>query len=437
MDSSIGISHRRVMSIALPIVLSNISIPILGAIDTGVIGQLGNAVAIGAVGIGAIILSAVYWLFGFLRMGTTGFVAQAYGRDDTSEVVALLVRGLLIGLACGFFVILIHPILFWLSFLISPSSAEVELLALDYMSIRIFSAPAIIATYAIMGWLIALEKTKYVLILQLAMNGLNAALDFWFVLGMGWGVEGVAWATFIAEWFAFFMGLGICCALSQNFPKIDWSLIFSKTKVIAILVVNRDIFLRSFMLEIIFVSFLMTSGKFGDVELAATQILLQFLHISAYGMDGFAFAAEVLVGQAFGKTNRSMLRDAVVKSGVWTFTIAVFMAVTYAFLGGFFIAIMTTSNEVRLVSENFLIFIVLGPIFGALPFLMDGIFVGATRSVDMRNMMFLSLIIYALSAYILINLYGFYGLWVALLVSYAARGISLLTKYPRLESSII
>ena len=174
------------MSIALPIVLSNISIPILGAIDTGVIGQLGNAVAIGAVGIGAIILSAVYWLFGFLRMGTTGFVAQAYGRDDTSEVVALLVRGLLIGLACGFFVILIHPILFWLSLLISPSSAEVELLALDYMSIRIFSAPAIIATYAIMGWLIALEKTKYVLILQLAMNGLNAALDFWFVLGMGW-----------------------------------------------------------------------------------------------------------------------------------------------------------------------------------------------------------------------------------------------------------
>ena len=239
--------------------LSNISIPILGAIDTGVIGQLGNAVAIGAVGIGAIILSAVYWLFGFLRMGTTGFVAQAYGRDDTSEVVALLVRGLLIGLACGFFVILIHPILFWLSFLISPSSAEVELLALGYMSIRIFSAPAIIATYAIMGWLIALEKTKYVLILQLAMNGLNAALDFWFVLGMGWGIEGVAWATFIAEWFAFFMGLGICVALSQNFPKIDWSLIFSKTKVIAILVVNRDIFLRSFMLEIIFVSFLMTS----------------------------------------------------------------------------------------------------------------------------------------------------------------------------------
>ena len=151
--------------------------------------------------------------------------------------------------------------------------------------------------------------------------------------------------------------------------------------MIAILVVNRDIFLRSFMLEIIFVSFLMTSGKFGDVELAATQILLQFLHISAYGMDGFAFAAEVLVGQAVGKSNRSMLRDAVVKSGVWTFTIAVFMAVTYAFLGGFFIAIMTTSNEVRLVSENFLIFIVLGPIFGALPFLMDGIFVGATRSV--------------------------------------------------------
>ena len=424
------------MSIAFPIVLSNISIPILGAIDTGVIGQLGNPIAIGAVGIGAIILSAVYWLFGFLRMGTTGFVAQAQGRDDASEVVALLVRGILIGLACGFFVILIHPILFWLSFLISPSSNEVELLALDYMGIRIFSAPAIISTYAIMGWLIALEKTKYVLILQLTMNGLNAVLDFWFVLGMGWGVEGVALATFIAEWFALLMGLAICFALSQNFPKIIWTLIFSRTKIITILLVNRDIFLRSLMVEMIFVSFLMTSGKFGDVELAATQILLQFLHISSYGMDGFAFAAEVLVGQAVGKSNRFMLRDAVIKSALWTFVIAIFLALIYALYGSFLIKIMTTSDEVILASESFLIFIVLGPIFGALPFLMDGIFVGATRAIDMRNMMFLSLIIYAVSAYLLIDLYGFYGLWLALLVSYAARGISLVIRYPKLEKSI-
>lgn len=424
------------MSIALPIVLSNISIPILGVIDTGVIGQLGNPTAIGAVGIGAIILSAIYWLFSFLRMGTTGFVAQAQGRKDAPEVIALLIRGLLLGLACGFFVILIHPILFWLSFLISPSSNEVELLALDYMRIRIFSAPAIISTYAIMGWLIALEKTKYVLILQLTMNGLNAVLDFWFVLGMGWGVEGVAWATFIAEWFALLMGLAICFALSQNFPKIIWTLIFSRTKIITILLVNRDIFLRSLMVEMIFVSFLMTSGKFGDVELAATQILLQFLHISSYGMDGFAFAAEVLVGQAVGKSNRSMLRDAVIKSGLWTFVIAICLALIYAFFGSFFIKIMTTSDEVILASEAFLIFIVLCPIFGALPFLMDGIFVGATRSIDMRNMMFLSLIIYVVSAYVLIDLYGFYGLWIALLVSYAARGISLLTRYPKLEKSI-
>ena len=437
MDSSRSITHRRVLAISLPIVLSNISIPILGAIDTGVIGQLGDAIAIGAVGIGAIILGAVYWLFGFLRMGTTGFVAQAFGRDDTSEVVALLIRGILIGFFCGLFVILIHPIIFWLSFLISPSSNQVEVLALEYMGVRIFSAPAIISTYAVMGWLIALEKTKYVLILQLTMNGLNAILDFWFVLGLGWGVEGVAWATFIAEWFAFFVGLGICFTLSKNFPKIIWSIVFSRTKILSILLVNRDIFLRSLMLEMIFVSFLMTSGKFGDVELAATQILLQFLHISAYGMDGFAFAAEVLVGQAVGKSNRIMLRDAVIKAGLWTFIIAVFMSIIYAILGPLFIQIMTTSDEVRLVSETFLIFIVIGPILGALPFLMDGIFVGATRSVDMRNMMFLSLIIYALAAYVLVGLYGFYGLWVALLVSFIVRGLSLLSKYPRLEKSII
>jgi len=193
------ITNRRVLSIAVPIVLSNATIPILGAVDTGVVGQLGDPVPIGAVGIGAIILSAIYWVFGFLRMGTVGLTSQALGAGDRGEADALLSRALLIGFGGGFLLILLQFPIFAGAFLISPASAEVEGLARDYMAIRIWSAPAAIAIYGITGWLIAAERTRAILVIQLWMNGLNILLDLFFVLGLGWGVEGVAMATFLAE----------------------------------------------------------------------------------------------------------------------------------------------------------------------------------------------------------------------------------------------
>ena len=201
------VTHKRVLNIALPIMISNATVPILGAVDTGVVGQIGLAAPIGAVGIGAIILSAFYWFFGFLRMGTVGLTAQAAGEDDSAEVAALLTRGLMIGLGAGLAVIALQIPLFWAAFQVSPASDEVESLARAYMNIRIWSAPAAIALYAITGWLIAQERTGGVLMIQLLMNGLNIGLDLVFVLGFDWGVAGVAWATFIAVWAGLALGL--------------------------------------------------------------------------------------------------------------------------------------------------------------------------------------------------------------------------------------
>ncbi len=293
------ITHRRVLNIAVPIVLSNATVPILGAVDTGVVGQMGQAAPIGAVGLGAIILTAIYWIFGFLRMGTTGLAAQALGRGDHAEVAALLSRALLIAAAAGLALIMLQQPVFWGAFRIAPASDEVETLARAYMEIRIWSAPAAIAIYGITGWLIAAERTRAVLLLQLWMNGVNILLDLWFVLGLGWGVEGVALATFIAEWSALALGLWLCRAA---FRGRDWrrvALVFNRLRLLQMSSVNGDILIRSVLLQAAFVSFLFFGAGLGDVTLAANQVLLQFLSITAYALDGFAFAAEALVQNVF------------------------------------------------------------------------------------------------------------------------------------------
>ena len=304
------VTHKRVLNIALPIMISNATVPILGAVDTGVVGQIGLAAPIGAVGIGAIILSAFYWFFGFLRMGTVGLTAQAAGEDDSAEVAALLTRGLMIGLGAGVAVIALQIPLFWAAFQVSPASDEVESLARAYMNIRIWSAPAAIALYAITGWLIAQERTRAVLVIQIWMNGLNVVLDLWFVLGLGWGVGGVALATFIAEVSGAAMGLWFCRAAFRQPDWRNWARVFDRLRWVRMVKLNSDILIRSLLLQAMFVSFLFIGSDMGDVTLAANQVLMQFLMITAYGLDGFAFAAEALVGRAVGAGQRAVLRRA-------------------------------------------------------------------------------------------------------------------------------
>ncbi|NNE52728.1 MAG: MATE family efflux transporter [Sulfitobacter sp.] len=427
------VTHRRVLNVAIPIVISNATVPILGAVDTGVVGQMGLAAPIGAVGLGAIILSAFYWIFGFLRMGTVGLTAQALGNGEMDEVAALLSRGLLIGAGAGLAVILLQVPLFWAAFAMSPGSEEVESLAHTYMGIRVWSAPAAISIYAITGWLIAQERTRAVLGLQVWMNGLNILLDLWFVLGLGWGVGGVAFATFIAEWSGAALGLWFCRAAFGGLAWRTASLVFDGLRWLRMLRLNGDILVRSLLLEGIFVSFLFIGADFGDVTLAANQVLLQFLMITAYGLDGFAFAAEALVGQAVGARQRAVLRRSALLTTLWAFGISALVTLVFFLAGPSLIDLMAKAEEVRSVARDFLPYVLLTPLVGCGAFMLDGIFIGATRSRDMRNMMAISFACYVLAVLLLVPGLGNRGLWIALLLSFVVRTVTLGLRYPALE----
>jgi MATE family multidrug resistance protein len=429
-----SLTHGRVLKIALPIVISNATVPILGAVDTGVVGQMGLAAPIGAVGIGAIILSGLYWLFGFLRMGTAGLTAQAHGAGQAGEVSAMLSRSLMIGIAAGGVIMALQIPLFWGAFQLSPASTEVESLARDYMSIRIFSAPAAIALFGITGWLIALERTRAVLVMQLWMNGLNIALDLIFVLQLGWGVEGVAFATFLAEWSGLGLGLWLCRDAFQTPAWKDWPRVFDRVRLKRMASVNTDIMLRSILLEAAFISFLFFGADFGDVTLAANQILLQFLHITAYALDGFAFAAEALVGQALGARNRPRLRRSAYLTSFWGVVVTAALAVSFALFGAPIIDIMTTAPEVQAEARNYLNYMIAAPVLGVAAYMLDGIFIGATRTRDMRNMMAISFAVYCVALAILMPTFGNHGLWLSLLVLFIARAVTLGLRYPALEA---
>ena len=434
--NSKDLSHKRVLGVAIPIVLANATIPILGAVDTAVVGQLGLAVPIGAVGIGAIIITAIYWLFGFLRMGTTGLTAQAIGSGDKPETSALLVRGVIIGFTAGLILIIAQVPIFLGALQLSPASMEVESLAQKYLQIRVYSAPAAIALFGITGWLIAKEKTRAVLLLQLVLNGINIALDLVFVLKLGWGVEGVAIATLIAEWSGLIFGLWLAREGFNNGYWKNWLQIFDRVRLIQMAKVNSDIMIRSILLEISFVSFLFLGSSFDDATLAANQVLIQFLNITAYALDGFAFAAEALVGQALGAKNRPLFRRAVVMTSQWGLGSVILMALAFFVFGNSIINIMTTAQDVRTVGYEYLPWMVIAPLAGVAAWMLDGIFIGATRTADMRNMMFISFCVYLIALAILLPKYGNHGLWASLIIFSLARGATLGFKYPRLEASV-
>ncbi|MBF9031053.1 MATE family efflux transporter [Rhodobacterales bacterium HKCCE3408] len=427
------LTHRRILKIAVPVVLSNATVPILGAVDTGVVGQLGAAAPIGAVGVGAITLSTVYWIFGFLRMGTAGLAAQAIGARDEAEVAAILTRVLMIAGAAGITLIALQSAIFWAAFRLAPASDEVEGLARAYMAVRLWSAPAAIAMYGIGGWLVARENTVGLFVMQLGANGLNIALSLWFVLGLGWGVEGVALATVISEWVGLSIGLWLTRAAFAVPAWRDWARVFDAARLRHMAMVNTDILIRSVILMAGFTSFIYLGADYGDRVLAANQILLQFLYITAYAMDGFAFAAEALIGQATGARSTGRVRRAAVMTSEWGFGTCAVLSAGFAIGGPWLIDVMTTAEGVREVARDYLPWMIAAPVLGCASWMLDGIFIGATRSRDMRNMMIVSGIFYLGCLVLFLPLFGNHGLWASLILFFVMRGLTLGARYPALE----
>jgi multidrug resistance protein, MATE family len=429
--------HRKVWRLAGPIILSNVSVPLLGVVDTAVMGHLPGAWYIGAVAIGAMVFSYVYWGFGFLRMGTTGMVAQAFGANDAAEVRALLGRALLMALVLGVAIFALQWPLISTALWFIEASDKVESLARSYFDIRVFAAPAALANYAVLGWLLGQQRAKSTLMLQVFMNGVNIVLDLWFVLGLGWGVEGVALATAISEYAA--AGLGILLALrvlDQAGGRWSRTRLLDPVQLKRLLVVNGDIFVRTLCLVTTFAYFTSRGASMGDTLLAANAILMNFQMIVGYALDGFAFAAEALIGAAIGARDRAKLSEAVRVTTLWAGIFAALFSAVYAVAGSLIIAGMTDIGAVREAARTFLIWAVLSPLVSVWSFQLDGIFIGATRTRAMRNGMAISMASFFIGVWLLVPMWGNHGLWAAFYIYMIMRAITLVIRYPALWRSV-
>ena len=425
--------HKRVWSLAAPIILSNVTVPLVGAVDTAVVGHLADITLIGAVAFGALIFSFVYWAFGFLRMGTTGFAAQAWGRNNLTEAYLTLSRAMLIGLSLGALLIIAHPLIGRLALTLFQASLEVESATAVYFGIRIWSAPAVLGLYAILGYLIAAQDMRAVLYTQLLLNGLNMFLDILLVSYFDYGIEGVAVATVCSEYIA--IGFGIWLIHRRTGYRVKLTLthrLLDAGAMRKLLNANFNLFLRTLCLSFSFAWFTNRSAQLGDLYLAANAVLLHLQTISAYALDGFAHAAETLVGHAVGRRNRSALLATIRISTLWALIVSSLISLIYLIAGHHFLSWMTNHSDVLILARAYLPWVVIGPIIAVWSFQLDGIFIGATRTREMRNAMLISLGGYLLAVEASTVLAHNHGLWISLLLFFVLRALTLAFYMPRI-----
>lgn len=429
--------HRRVWLLAGPIILSNLSAPLLGLTDTAVMGHLDSPVYLGAVAVGTLIVNYLYWSFGFLRMGTTAFTAQAAGRADALELRAVLWRGLAVAAALALLVLLLQwPIFFVGLKLIGPSDSVAEA-ARSFFFIRVWGVPAGLANFVVVAWFLGRGEARTALLLQVFMNLLNIGLNLLFVLVLDWGVAGVAAGTALSETVAVALGIGL---ILRRLGPAGWILrgtgVLERTALRRLFVVNRDIFIRTLCVVSALAVFTAMGARQGDAFLAANAVLFQFFTIATFGLDGLAQAAEILVGQALGARDRMAFRRAVVASALGSLGLATLMTLAFVAAGGLIVDGLTTIPEVRAVAREYLPWAVTMPITCVAAFLLDGVFIGATRTRAMRNGMLASLAVYLLALWLLRPELGNHGLWASLVLFLAARAVTLAIQYPSLERSV-
>lgn len=427
-------AYRECWRLAWPLILSNLSVPLLGMVDTAVVGHLPEPHHLGAVALGALVMSAIYFVYGFLRMGTTGLAAQAFGAGDADEMRAVLVRAAALAIVLG---------LAALAFSVPIGRAALALFAptgrvgeqfLVYLHIRLFGAPAALVNFVLLGWLLGLQDSRGPLMLLMFTNTINAVLDLVLVLGFGFAAGGVALATVIAEYAGTGLGLWLAVrALRRIGGRLRRERLFATAPFRRLLLVNRDIFLRSLSLEAAAVVFTALSSRQGELVLAGNAVLLNFLRLSAYGLDGFAFAAEALVGRRVGAGDREGFRAATRAAAVWSAALAMLVVLAFATGGPLLIRLLTGIAEVRAIARTFLPYVAISPLIAVWAFLFDGVFIGATRTAELRNGMAVALLVFLAGAGLLVPPFGNHGLWMAHLAFYTARGLYLGLAFSRIE----
>ncbi|MBD1601506.1 MATE family efflux transporter [Pseudomonas typographi] len=418
-------THRRVWALAGPMILSNISVPLVALVDSAVIGHLPHAHQLGAVAVGSSLFTLLAWMMGFLRMGSTGFAAQAAGRGDGAGLRQVMAQGLLLAaaLACVLGALAVpfsELALRWMN-----PSAELNASTLAFFHTRLLALPATLANYALVGWFLGTQNARAPLCVMLITNALNIVLNLWFVLGLDLGVVGSARASVIAEWAALALGLLLARPALRAYPgRVDWAALRRWHNWRPLLGVNRDIFLRTLVLQGVFFLITVQGARLGDATVAANALLLNGLTLIAQALDGLAHAVEALCGRAIGARDRDGLRRALVVSAGWSLLASVAFALGFALAGGCFIRLQTNIPAVLEVADAYLPYLALLPLVAVWSYLLDGLFIGATRAREMRNAMLATAVLAAPLAWLTHGL-GNHGLWVSFLGFMALRALTL------------
>ncbi len=438
--SALPLTRRAIFSQAWPIMLGQASIPLVGIVDTAVIGRSGDAAALAGVALGATLIGLVFWSFGFLRMGLTGLTSQAQGTGARHEVEALLLRGIAIGLALGLAIFALQVPLGRAALALMAGGDSVSAEAAAYMHGRFMGAPAALTVYAITGWLFGLGRTRDALVLQLVMNAANAGFDLWFVVGFGWGAFGVGAGTALAELVALITGLALvgrdgAGSVVAFVRRATRAQVLDPARLKQLFAVNRDIMIRTVSLLLLFVWFANAGARLGAAALAANHVLLQFVNVAAFVLDAFAFTAEARVGNAVGKRSRTDFTRAIRLAGEFSLLAGVLLSALFLLAGGPVIDFLTTEPQVRETARRFLPFAALIPLIGMPSWMLDGVFVGATQGRALRNAAVLATLSY-IALDLALRSEGQLGLWIAFSASYLLRAVALGWQLPRLVRTI-
>ncbi|MBR9875937.1 MAG: MATE family efflux transporter DinF [Vibrionaceae bacterium] len=418
--------HRQVLALAIPMVLSNITVPLLGLVDAAVIGHLEHAWYLGGVALGSTMISVTFWLLGFLRMSTTGLAAQSYGSDDRKQLAIVFLQGALMALLFAVLFLVAHSSIADLIFSWSDASEEVKHYGMQYFSVRVWSAPAALMNFVLLGWLLGTQNAKAPMWMVIITNLTNIALDVLFVIGLGWKVEGAALASVIADYSG--MAFGLVCVWKiwqeRQLPSPKRLLVDTQHGIGRFIKLNRDIFLRSLCLQAAFSFMTFQGASFGDDVVAANAVLMSFLMIISYGMDGFAYAMEAMVGKAIGAKDRQQLSASLIGTFCWSLVICLGLTAAFALAGSTMIAMITSIEVVQQQAAIYLPWLVVMPLASMWCFLLDGIFVGATKGKDMRNSMFVATSCFFVVFY-LFSGWENHALWLAMTSFMLMRGIGL------------
>ena len=420
-----AVTNRSVLAIAVPMTLAYLTTPLLGIVDTAVVGQLGNAALLGGLAAGAIVFDVVFSTFNFIRSGTTGLVAQAFGRGDTQEDRLTMLRAMMLAVGIGLAIAALSPLISLAGQWFMNAEPAVSSALDTYVRIRCLGAPFSLMNFAILGYVLGRGEGGLGLFLQLVLNSVNIVLSIAFGLWLGWGVAGVAWGTVAGECAGMLVGLAIIAHRFRAATPLSRSRLLDPAAFRRMLALNRDIMIRSFSLLAVFALFAQQGAAFGTLTLAANAVLMNFFMMASFFLDGFATAAEQLAGRAVGARARSSFDMAVKLTTIWGLVMAGLAALVFFVWGNDLIAVITTSEDVRQAAAIYLPWAALSALAGVLAFQMDGVFIGATWSRDMRNMMLLSVIFFLAAVLVLPPLLGNHGLWAALHIFLLARGFTL------------